>query len=91
MSFSLCVLGLTIDYAMDHTLYWADSKLNTIQRINQDGTNRMTVLSGGKSNNSSFKCFGPAGIPLIFRANSSIFKFLIIFQEFIEIFGDFWR
>ena len=36
--------ALTIDYAMDHTLYWADSKLNVIESIRLDGANRKVVL-----------------------------------------------
>lgn len=38
--------GLTVDYAMDHTLYWVDSKMNTIESIRPDGTNRIVVLKG---------------------------------------------
>ncbi|KAG5887844.1 hypothetical protein JTB14_005610 [Gonioctena quinquepunctata] len=38
--------GLTIDYAMDHTLYWVDTKLNMIESMNFDGTNRKTVIRG---------------------------------------------
>lgn len=38
--------GLTIDYSMDHTLYWADSKLNTIESMKNDGSNRLIVLRG---------------------------------------------
>lgn len=38
--------GLTIDHAMDHTLYWVDSKMNTIESIRPDGTNRIVVLKG---------------------------------------------
>jgi len=39
--------GLAIDYAMDHVLYWVDSKLNTIERMKHDGSNRILVLHGG--------------------------------------------
>ncbi|CAK1544808.1 unnamed protein product [Leptosia nina] len=38
--------GLAIDYAMDHTIYWADTKLNTIEMMRPDGTNRKVVLKG---------------------------------------------
>lgn len=38
--------GLTIDYGMDHTLYWVDAKMNTIESIRPDGTNRILVLKG---------------------------------------------
>jgi len=38
--------ALTIDYAMDHTLYWSDSKLDTIEAINLAGTNRRVILKG---------------------------------------------
>lgn len=33
---------------MDHTLFWADAKLDKIESIRQDGSNRMTVIRGGK-------------------------------------------
>lgn len=39
--------GLTIDYARDHSLYWVDTKLNNIEVIRQDGSNRATILRGG--------------------------------------------
>jgi low density lipoprotein-related protein 2 len=39
--------GLAVDYAMDHVLYWVDSKLNTIERMKHDGSNRILVLQGG--------------------------------------------
>lgn len=39
--------GLAIDYAMDHVLYWVDSKLNTIEMMKNDGSNRILVLHGG--------------------------------------------
>lgn len=32
-------IALTIDYSMQHVLYWADSKLNTIESIEQVGSN----------------------------------------------------
>lgn len=32
-------IALTIDYSMQHVLYWADSKLNTIESIEQVGYN----------------------------------------------------
>ena len=35
-----------IDYSMQHVLYWADSKLNTIESIEQDGSNRKVILKG---------------------------------------------
>ena len=38
--------ALAIDYSMDHTLYWADSKLNLIESIRLDGSNRKLVLHG---------------------------------------------
>lgn len=39
-------IALTIDYSMQHVLYWADSKLNTIESIEQDGSNRKIILKG---------------------------------------------
>ena len=39
-------MGLTIDYYMDHTLYWVDSKLNTINTMAQDGSRRRIVAQG---------------------------------------------
>ncbi|XP_043484789.1 low-density lipoprotein receptor-related protein 2 [Leptopilina heterotoma] len=41
--------ALAIDYAMDHTLYWADSKLNTIESIRLNGANRQVILRGLKN------------------------------------------
>ncbi|CAH0730104.1 unnamed protein product, partial [Brenthis ino] len=38
--------GLAIDHAMDHNIYWADTKLNTIEMMKQDGTNRKVILKG---------------------------------------------
>ncbi|XP_044762088.1 low-density lipoprotein receptor-related protein 2 [Coccinella septempunctata] len=40
--------GLTIDYSQDHTVYWVDIKLNTIENIKYDGTNRKVILRGEK-------------------------------------------
>lgn len=39
--------ALTIDYAMEHTLYWSDIKLDIIEAINLAGTNRRIVLRMG--------------------------------------------
>lgn len=38
--------ALTIDFAMDNTVYWADHSLNTIEMIKSDGSGRTTVLRG---------------------------------------------
>ncbi|XP_015126789.1 low-density lipoprotein receptor-related protein 2 [Diachasma alloeum] len=38
--------ALTIDYSMYHTVYWADSKLNVIESISPDGSNRKVVIKG---------------------------------------------
>lgn len=38
--------ALAIDYAMDHALYWADIKLNTIETVQKDGNNRKVIISG---------------------------------------------
>lgn len=40
--------GLTVDHAMDHAIYWSDVKLNTIEMIRPDGTNRAVKLKGGE-------------------------------------------
>ena len=37
--------GLGIDFAAD-ILYWADAKVDKIESVNFDGSNRKTVLSG---------------------------------------------
>ena len=37
-------LGLTIDLYMDHTIYWTDHKLDTIESMARDGTRRKIVL-----------------------------------------------
>lgn len=46
--------GLTIDYAGGHRVYWCDTKLDVIESMKMDGTNRVTVLTGNFSlmNNS---------------------------------------
>ena len=38
--------GLTIDFAMDHMLYWVDTKLNLVEAMREDGTRRRTIISG---------------------------------------------
>lgn len=38
--------GLCIDYAMDHVLYWADTKLNTIESIRTRGDFRKVIMKG---------------------------------------------
>ena len=38
--------GLTIDFAMDSTIYWVDHSLNTIEMIKRDGSGRTTVIRG---------------------------------------------
>ena len=37
-------IALTIDYSMQHVLYWADSKLNTIESIEQVNFNNFIYL-----------------------------------------------
>lgn len=37
--------GITIDYAGGHRIYWCDTKLDTIESMKMDGSNRVTVLS----------------------------------------------
>ena len=39
--------GLAIDHAMGHSIYWVDTKLNTIEVMKPDGTNRVVILRGG--------------------------------------------
>ncbi|KAF2897473.1 hypothetical protein ILUMI_08703 [Ignelater luminosus] len=38
--------GLAVDYTMDHALYWVDTKLNTIESVKRDGSNRKTIAKG---------------------------------------------
>ncbi|XP_063240571.1 low-density lipoprotein receptor-related protein 2 [Bacillus rossius redtenbacheri] len=38
--------GLAVDFAMDHTLYWVDTKLNKLVMMKEDGTRSQVVLSG---------------------------------------------
>lgn len=40
--------GLTVDTAMDHSLYWVDTKLNVIESIKYDQKNRVVVIRGGE-------------------------------------------
>lgn len=37
--------GLTIDYAGGHRIYWCDTKLDTIESMKMDGTDRVTILT----------------------------------------------
>ena len=36
--------SITIDYSMDHTLYWVDSKLNKIESMDHKGQNRHVIM-----------------------------------------------
>merc|ERR1719192_1428152 len=38
--------AITVDYAMGHTIYWVDSKLETIEMMDHDGQNRHVVARG---------------------------------------------
>merc|ERR1712218_285511 len=38
--------GLAIDFSMGHTVYWVDSKLNTIESMTEDGERRHIVARG---------------------------------------------
>ncbi|KAF0304339.1 Low-density lipoprotein receptor-related protein 2 [Amphibalanus amphitrite] len=38
--------GLTIDLAMDHMVYWVDTKLNLVEAMREDGSRRRTIISG---------------------------------------------
>jgi low density lipoprotein-related protein 2 len=40
--------GITIDYAMDHAVFWVDAQFNTVEMMKRDGTGRKTILSGDK-------------------------------------------
>ena len=39
--------ALAIDFAMGHTLYWVDSKLNTLETMDHEGHKRHVLLRGG--------------------------------------------
>lgn len=39
--------GITIDYENNDRLYWCDTKLNTIETANKDGSDRYTILHEG--------------------------------------------
>lgn len=39
--------GVAVDYAAGHRLYWSDSKANSIESSNSDGSDRVVVLKGG--------------------------------------------
>jgi len=43
--------SIVIDFEMRHTIYWADSKLNTIQIMDENGQSRATIVSGGVGGN----------------------------------------
>lgn len=38
--------GITIDYSQDHLIYWVDTKLNTIESIRADGSQRKMIVRG---------------------------------------------
>ncbi|KAK4313447.1 hypothetical protein Pmani_015204 [Petrolisthes manimaculis] len=38
--------GLSIDFAMEHTIYWVDVKLNKIEMMREEGTRRTLVAYG---------------------------------------------
>ena len=40
--------GLTIDLAMDHMVYWVDTKLNLVEAMREDGSRRRTIISGDR-------------------------------------------
>ncbi|KAK9880927.1 hypothetical protein WA026_013260 [Henosepilachna vigintioctopunctata] len=40
--------GLAIDYSQNHMVYWVDTKLNTIENMKYDGTDRKIVIRGEK-------------------------------------------
>lgn len=37
--------GVTIDYALEH-VYWVETYLDFVERVNYDGSNRQTVRKG---------------------------------------------
>eukprot|EP00088_Acartia_fossae_P013690 TRINITY_DN1723_c0_g1_i1.p1 TRINITY_DN1723_c0_g1~~TRINITY_DN1723_c0_g1_i1.p1 ORF type:complete len:1546 (-),score=413.53 TRINITY_DN1723_c0_g1_i1:1367-5629(-) len=41
-------LGITVDHYMDHTVYWTDHKMNTIEAMAWDGTRRRTIVQEPK-------------------------------------------
>lgn len=40
--------GLTVDFGNDDRVFWVDFKLNILQGMLFDGSNRKTLMSGGK-------------------------------------------
>jgi len=42
--------GLSIDYHMNHRVYWCDSKENIIESMKFDGTDRAIVIRSGQFN-----------------------------------------
>lgn len=38
--------ALTIDFAMENTIYWADHSLSTIEMMKRDGSGRAVVVRG---------------------------------------------
>jgi len=41
--------GLALDYHKNHRVFWCDSKLNVIESINHDGSDRAVVARSGDS------------------------------------------
>lgn len=65
--------GLVIDYEGGHRLYWCDSKLNTIESSNVDGSNRVTVIHGELHHPKSIDIFEDQ-LYWITRDTGEIFK-----------------
>lgn len=49
--------GLVVDFEGGHRVYWADMKLNTIESVNPDGSNRVTVIHGDLHHPASLDLF----------------------------------
>lgn len=49
--------SITIDYPADHRIYWCDSKLNSIESANKDGSDRVVVIHGETHHPISLEVF----------------------------------
>ena len=40
--------GITIDYFMEHRVFWCDAKFNVIESMKADGSDRVIVIQKGE-------------------------------------------
>ena len=66
--------GLTIDYAMEHAIYWIDTKLNKIEMMREDGTRKTLVASGNQLKHPMSLDVFESSLYWVTRDSGEIFK-----------------